>query len=183
MRSIIKIQDIKHLKKPLRFIISGLVMYLAWILIYEVIIKPHHWVDPWLTNMVSSDSVGILNLLGYKVSQELILNGNIIYNGFNKILKIAYLCDGLILYIVFLIFMLAIPGPAKHKLWFIPAGFIMIYLVNLLRVIMLVMIQIHTPEYLAFNHKYTFTIFVYGFIFLQWYVWIKCFFANMKTVQ
>jgi hypothetical protein len=33
---------------------------------------------------------------------------------------------------------------------------------------------------LDFNHKYTFTIILYCFTFLGWYLWVK-YFANVQT--
>jgi len=99
--------------------------------------------------------------------------GNVLFNNKIPVLRIAYICNGLILYVIFLIFMVSFPGPLKHKAWFIPLGLIIIYLSNLLRVVALVIIQIYAPDYLVFNHKYTFTMVIYGVIFLLWIIWVK----------
>ena len=163
----------------LKFIITGLLLYLAWILVYESFIKPLHWIDPWLTNLVSSHSVALLRIAGFDTSHKMTETGNIIFGGYSRLLRIAYLCDGLILYVIFLIFMIAFPGPAVHKTWFIPAGFLLIYMVNLGRVVALIIIEIKAREYLAFNHKYSFTLLVYGFIFFLWFLWIR-YFSGMR---
>jgi len=34
------------------------------------------------------------------------------------------------------------------------------------------------PEYLNFNHTYTFTFMVYAFIFLLWMIWVNRFSEN-----
>lgn len=87
------------------------------------------------------------------------------------LLQIGAPCDGLVLFALFTVFILSFPGAAKRKLWFIPAGIILIHGFNLLRVVSLVIIQFNRPESLKFNHDYTWTVLVYGFIFWLWYVW------------
>ena len=49
--------------------------------------------------------------------------------------------------------------------------FISDHLANLLRVVSLVIIQFNRPQSLKFNHDYTWTVLVYGFIFWLWYLW------------
>jgi exosortase/archaeosortase family protein len=168
----IKRMNFKSFIQPARFLISGLALYFLWIIIYEGIIKPAGWIDPWLTNTVAIFSVKALSIGGVPVSQQLSSTGNyIISNNSETLLIIDYVCDGLELYIVFMIFICVFPGPSKHKIWFIPSGFIVIFLVNLLRVISLILIQIHSPQHLNFNHKYTFAIIIYSIIFLMWFYW------------
>jgi len=164
-----------HLTGSIKFLLKGLILYIAWIFLYELFIKPNNWIDPWLTNLVSRQSVMIIRLIGFNTTHKIIATGNVLFNGNIPVLRIAYLCDGLILYVIFLIFLISFPGPIKHKAWFIPVGFIVIYLANLLRVVALVIIQINAPEHLEFNHKYTFTMLVYGFIFLLWIIWVRLF--------
>jgi exosortase family protein XrtF len=80
-------------------------------------------------------------------------------------------CNGLTLFALFTGFVLAFPGPVVRKLWFIPVGIITIHILNVLRVTCLAIIQYYTPQYLEFNHTYTFTILVYSYVFVLWYVW------------
>ena len=58
------------------------------------------------------------------------------------------------------------------RLWYIPLGLALIHLSNLIRIASLVLILLYSPESLAFNHDYTFTIFVYAVIFALWYGWV-----------
>jgi exosortase/archaeosortase family protein len=73
----------------------------------------------------------------------------------------------------FALFVIAFPGSVKKKLWFIPLGIVIIHFANVLRVIGLAAINYVAPQYLEFNHTYTFTILVYGIIFLLWMWWVK----------
>ena len=70
-------------------------------------------------------------------------------------------------------------GRLKDKLWFVPLGFLGILVLNIIRIIALSMIYYHKPQYLDFNHKYTFVIIVYGAIFGLWVLWVNKF-ANKK---
>jgi len=91
------------------------------------------------------------------------------------VVLIEHGCNGLILMILFAAFVIAFPGPAKEKLWYVPAGVVSIYLINSLRVIGLAVNHIVSKESFDFNHKYTFTILVYGAIFMFWMIWVNRF--------
>ena len=71
--------------------------------------------------------------------------------------------------------MLVYPGSWKKKLWFIPFGIITIHLINVLRIIGLALTVFYfpDPELLDFNHTYTFTVLVYGYVFYLWFLWSK----------
>ena len=64
-----------------------------------------------------------------------------------------------------------LPGPLLRKAWFIPAGIALLHFANVVRVIVLARIQATSPEWLEFNHDYTFTVLIYGLVFALWYLW------------
>ncbi|MEO0404714.1 MAG: archaeosortase/exosortase family protein, partial [Bacteroidota bacterium] len=82
-------------------------------------------------------------------------------------------CNGLVLFALFVVFVLAFPGSWKHKMWFLPTGVIGIHVMNCFRVIALAVIFDYNPDWLEFNHDYTFTIIVYSFVFLLWYIYVN----------
>lgn len=82
-------------------------------------------------------------------------------------------CDGVSIMAIFFIFVCAYPGNQIHKLWYVPLGIIAIHFINILRVAALTLINFYAPEYLDFNHNYTFTFIVYGFIFILWMIWVN----------
>ena len=65
-------------------------------------------------------------------------------------------CDGIVLLALFTVFIVAFPGPWKHKLWYLPAGLIAIHLINAIRITALAVIAHVKIEWLQFNHDYTF---------------------------
>lgn len=104
----------------------------------------------------------------------------------SPVLRVESGCDGVDLLALYLAFALAFPGPWKHKAWYIPLGLILIHLFNVVRVAALVVIASYSVEVMEFNHKYTFLILVYSFVFLLWYFWIKQFAlpnASKKALQ
>lgn len=84
-------------------------------------------------------------------------------------------CNGIKVMGLFFIFIIAFPGNWKHKLWFIPAGMLIIHIVNAIRISALTIIEAKWPMYLDFNHNVTFQVIIYGVIFLMWYIWVQKF--------
>jgi exosortase family protein XrtF len=115
----------------------------------------------------------LLALLGYEVIPQGLYGEGIRTAGIDGShgVWVGDSCNGLTLFALFAGFVFAFPGPVIKKLWFIPAGLVAIHLLNVLRVTALALIQYYAPQYLEFNHTYTFTIIVYGFVFALWYLW------------
>jgi exosortase/archaeosortase family protein len=75
--------------------------------------------------------------------------------------------------IVFLSFVLAMGPYVKPMTWFIPAGLLVIHLLNLLRVWGLFLVAVKLPEQFYFVHKYLFTSILYAVVFVLWFIWIR----------
>lgn len=84
-------------------------------------------------------------------------------------------CNGIKVFGLFAIFIIAFPGSWKKKLWFIPSGIFIIHTANAIRIAALTIISAENPEALNFNHNITFQVIVYGLIFLLWYWWVEKF--------
>ena len=63
-------------------------------------------------------------------------------------------------------------GPWKHKLWYIPIGWIFIHLINIVRISAIALIVEHHPEQFELWHAYIFKYLFYGIMFLMWAGWI-----------
>ena len=157
----------------LRFIGLGALLYLAWHLLYEFVLKPHTALDEVVATHLVNGSTWILELLGYEVMDAATCaRPNSLGIAGAKCLQVGAPCDGVVLFALFTCFIIAFPGPWKKRLWYIPFGLVLIHLSNLTRITSLVLILYYNPEYLDFNHDYTFTIFVYAVIFALWYGWV-----------
>lgn len=154
------------------FLIKAFGLFTIWYLVYELWLHPAGWFDTLIIDNIIYLSAKLLTFLGYALIQG--LGGeNMRTIGIDGThgLWVGDACNGITLFALFAGFVIAYPGPVKRKLWFIPAGLIAIHLFNVLRVAALSIIDYHTPEYLNFNHTYTFTIIVYSFVFALWILW------------
>jgi len=164
-----------------RFIISSGALYLLLYLIYQFIIKRYTFYDQKFIGSIIESADTLLHALGYttfKVLQDRDMQV-IGVDGSNGV-WVGSNCNAITLFALFSVFIITYPGNQKHKLWFIPAGILAIHLLNILRVVALALISYYYPQYLNFNHTYTFTFLVYFFIFLLWIIWVNKF--SVKTI-
>lgn len=167
----------------LRFIFTAGILYLVLYLVYQFIVKTYTFYDQKFIGQIIESADTVLKLAGYKTFKVLqdrdfqvigIDGSNGVWVGSN--------CNAITLFSLFAVFIIAYPGNQKNKLWYIPAGIIAIHVLNILRVVGLAMIANSYPEYLNFNHTFTFTFLVYAFIFLLWIIWVNKF-ANSASVS
>lgn len=161
------------------FLFRALGIYLGWFLLYNFWLKPEGTLDQLLTRTLAEVSTFLLRSSGLLVSFTHLPNLTTLQaelaSGSRAILDIAHFCNGQVLLALFAGFILSVPGKLIQKAWFIPAGMAGIFGLNVFRVCCLMMIQVHAPEWLDFNHKYTFTLLVYAGIFSLWMIWVKYF--------
>lgn len=170
-------------RRVIKFLGSAFLLLLLWVLVsafYPSLILDMHF---FIIKPQADVSAYFLRLFGYEVIQTYMTEGceaNLIFEGLESIC-IGSGCSGLELFFLFFGFILLMDGKLKDKLWFIPSGFLAILVLNIIRIIALCVIYYYTPEYLKFNHKYTFVIIVYGAIFGLWILWINKFANAEKT--
>jgi exosortase/archaeosortase family protein len=154
-----------------QFLLVAAGLYLVWLIAYEGFIGPDGQLDRWLSMNIASASAGLLRLLGFTASvgpgsTVLLMDGQ-------PAVVVGAPCDGLVLYALFTGFIVAFPGPVRPKLWFIPAGIIGLYLLNIVRVGALALNQHYAHQSVDFNHHYTFSFVVYGCICALWMQWVR----------
>jgi len=159
--------------KLYRFIFFSALLYLGWLFIYEYWLHPLGFLDRAMIDNIIWATSNLLELLSFNLIGDFPFDEGIRTVGIDGThgVWVGDPCNGISLFALFTGFVLAYPGPVKHKLWYIPLGLILIHVINVIRVTALVMIVYYAPEYLEFNHTYTFTLFVYGFVFLMWWYW------------
>jgi exosortase/archaeosortase family protein len=154
-----------------QFLVVAAGLYLAWLIAYEGFIGPDGRLDTWLTINIAAASAGLLRLLGFAAStgadSPLLLMDNL------PAVLVGAACDGLVLYALFAGFIIAFPGPVRPKLWFIPAGIGVLYMINIVRVGALALNHHYAHQSVDFNHHYTFSFIVYGCICLLWMQWVR----------
>src|ERR1043165_5797745 len=165
--------NLSVLRNPVvRFLFIVFSLYILWYLVYDHWLHPDERVDLFVIDLTITMSKWILELFGYAV-----------YTGADRLigidgasgLWIGDNCNGIILFSLFSWFIIAYRGRVKCKLIFIPAGIIGIQLLNVMRVVVLAILDTHSRAWTEFNHTYTFTILIYGFIFWMWMIWVNRF--------
>jgi len=103
---------------------------------------------------------------------EITLTDNVflIYPNGHRV-KIIWACTGIKQTFIFLIIMLLARGSWKHKLWFIPVGIVLCYLINIFRITAITLIVKNHEELFHFYHEFVFKYLYYGLIFLIWLFW------------
>lgn len=167
-------------KRILRFLALFIGLYAAWSMLYNWVIHPWGKLDTLVINDSSLWALWALDTLGYSTFQGEHETIRTIGISGTHGLWIGDPCNGLTLFALFSLFILAYPGKWKHKLWYIPLGITLIHTMNILRIVALCIITLRSPQWLEFNHTYLFQTLMYAFIFLLWFVWIKKFSPSTK---
>lgn len=166
----------KKNKFILTFIIKGLIVYLIWFFVYENWLMNKGVIDEIIIDHIVLVAKEILDLLGF----ETFIYEHVIGIQGSHGVFIGTPCNGIELMALFMGFILVFPGSWKTKSWYIPLGLLIIHILNLIRVVSLTVMAKFYPEYLDFNHKYTFTITLYAIVFYGWILWVKQF-ANIEN--
>ncbi|WP_035558999.1 exosortase X [Hymenobacter sp. IS2118] len=155
-----------------RFIFTASALFLVWFFGYDQWLKPDGRLDAVLCGHIAASGAAFLRLLGFDSVVGASQAKLILLNSKPAVL-VGAPCNGLVLYALFAGFVAAFPGPWQRKLWYIPAGITVIWFLNVLRVAALALNQHYYQSSADFNHHYTFTFVVYGFIFALWMLWAR----------
>ena len=160
-----------------RFLILSSFLYLSWHFTYSGYLQSETNMDDFVIDNLVISGERILTFFGYAIT-DYSMDGHFRTHfgveGTSGV-TIGAPCDGIVLFALFTVFMISYPGPIKHKLWYTPVGLLVIHMLNIGRVTGLALIVYYNEGWLAFNHDYTFTIFVYAVVFMLWLVWINRF--------
>jgi exosortase family protein XrtF len=159
-----------RLQHPLaRFFVVLVVVYVIWFVVYEVWVGPDGRLDEWLSLRVAAVTAGFLNVLGW---EAFVAGRHLWMEGISGVLVVDD-CNGVSSLGLFVAFVLAFPGPWRARLWFVPLGIALVYVVNVVRIAGLVVIQAHAPAAFDVAHEVGFTLIFYAAIFGLWVVWTR----------
>ena len=113
-----------------------IVMFIAYQVIEKFYLEKDRRLNASLTQNIAEVSAWGLRGLGYDsyAAQKTFSTEvhDIIYINARQTVYIEDGCNGLVLMAFFVIFIIAYPGPIMKKLWYIPAGMFLIYVINVL---------------------------------------------------
>ncbi|WP_449272391.1 exosortase family protein XrtF [Hyunsoonleella rubra] len=167
-------------KAVIKFILTFLVVYIACAVIYKFYLQYSDglkFYPDYFTNLVGLQTEVLLNSLGYQAellphpdepSLKVMLNGN-------YLARVVEGCNSISVIILFLSFIVAFSGQLKTTFFFILSGSVLIYVVNLIRIVLLTIGLYHYPEYEDVLHTVIFPAIIYGMVFLLWIFWVNRF--------
>ncbi|MCF7559072.1 exosortase family protein XrtF [Sabulilitoribacter multivorans] len=167
-------------KSVIKFILTFLLVYGLLSLGYKFYLQfsdGSKFYPDYMTHLVSKQTEALLDTFGYDVevlphdsepSMKLILNGN-------YIARIIEGCNSISVIILFISFIIAFSGKLKTTFFYILSGSVLVYVVNLLRIVVLSLGLYHYPEYSDFLHTVVFPGIIYGMVFLLWIFWVNRF--------
>ena len=162
-------------KKILRFLLLGGGLYVAWLLLYFLVIQDYTKLDYWVNYNIAEMGQAIFSIFG--VESYIEVESDHIILLLDPLTRMGVWigdeCNGVKLWAIFAILIIILPGNKRSKFWFIPVGILLIHFINVIRIVCLLAIYNSYPEALDFNHKYTYVVIVYGLIFFLWWWWAK----------
>ena len=158
-----------------KFILKGaafVLLYLAlrYLLIYSGLARPLMLqVRLILIDLQVFLSSGLLGLF----YDDLVVNGHVIRVAESGGIRVILACVGLGLMGWYAGLMLIYPGNSKSKLVYIPFGIILIFLLNTIRIALLVTVSYYHHEKVRFFDLFVFKLFLYLIVFGIWIYWIR----------
>jgi exosortase family protein XrtF len=157
-----------------------LIVYVVLSMAYKFYLKfsdGSQFYPDYMTHLVAIQSQDLLNVLNYKAdvvphpdepSMKLIVKGKFLA-------RIIEGCNSVSIIILFISFVIAFSGRLKETIIFVLAGSVLIYVVNLLRIVILSIGLYHYPWRAEILHHVIFPGIIYGIVFLLWMFWVNRF--------
>ncbi|WP_125723305.1 exosortase family protein XrtF [Flavobacterium ustbae] len=171
----------KYLVQFKPFLIFVSIFFLTYIvltILYKFYLSGYQSEDLDTMTVISGNtSEQLLKLFNYDIIiqknsqnpwQDIILNGK-------YIARITEGCNAISVMILFVSFVMAFSGSFKKTSLFIILGIISIYILNVTRISLLIVLVYNFPQYTQFLHGTFFPLMIYGYVFILWILWINRF--------
>ena len=155
-----------------RFGLISLLGVAAWAVGSSVGLGNDSALDLALCRQLASASAGLLRLLGWQAGVATANPLLLVLNTVPSVI-VGGPCDGLVLYMLLVGFVVAYPGPPQRRLWFIPMGIAALWAINVLRIVALALNHYYYPNSFDFNHHYAFSVVAYALLGALWLLWTR----------
>ncbi len=161
-----------------KFVLIFGVLYFTLSLLYygflQIDFTAPHYPDP-VTAMVSDQTQGILKVFGYQAQiYDAPTNPSVLLYIDNQIIyRVIEGCNAVSVMLLFAAFVIAFAKAWKTTILYMLIGFIIIYLVNLARLVLLAIVYKDFPQFQEFSHDIIFPAIIYGTVILLWVLWIR----------
>ena len=131
----------------------------------------------YFTNLVARQSETLFQVLGYNA--EVVKHSNepsmkVLVEG-KFVSRVVEGCNSISVIILFVSFIIAFADKFKETLIYLLAGSVLIYVVNLIRIVVLSVGLYHFPWRRNILHTVIFPLIIYGMVFLLWMIWVRRF--------
>lgn len=162
------------------FVIKIVGVYALWKAFHYWATKPDSLLHvQWLTlietlgTFYASMTSAALNLLNQNTTSKGI---EVIYLISNRHIRVEDHCLAIPAMVVFTFSILLFDGQWKHKFWFIPLGWLGIFLINLTRLMFVCYaFENFSQQFYEINHSFIYVFITYGLIFAMIMWWMKKF--------
>lgn len=174
-------------KSVIKFILTFLVVYGMLTFAYMSYLdysEGSKYYPDYFTNLVAKQGDDLLHAFGYdsqiakhpdEPSMKLIINGKFVA-------RVVEGCNSISVIILFISFVIAFAGKFKTTFFYILAGSVLIYVVNLFRIVVLSVGLYHYPWRREELHTVIFPLIIYGMVFLLWMFWVNRF-SNLAALD
>ncbi|MDN3596348.1 exosortase family protein XrtF [Zunongwangia endophytica] len=134
-----------------------------------------------ITNLVSKQSVALMEFFGYTVRLEPHTKEPAmkVFIGDNFLVRVVEGCNSISVIILFISFILSFFAKMRTSIFYILAGSVLIYTMNLIRIALLTIGIYEYPNYASFLHEIVFPLIIYGTVILLWIFWVRVY-ANLE---
>lgn len=169
--------SVKEFKPTILFLVKFIGIYVVGNFLYGWYVTVYEPSPDPVTHWVTDHTAAVLSSCGWPTVVEDRANkptSNLKYDGKN-ILAVYEGCNGINVMIIFVAFLIAFGPLSRPLFWFIPAGLLIIHVMNLARITLLFWVSLYQKDYLYFMHKYFFTAILYVVVFVLWVWWVRKF--------
>ena len=154
-------------RRVFAFLGKAVAIYALWYVAYDLWLLPDGRLDRWVSVSVVEISRSFLDLLGFAARAE----GRGLSIPGTPGVRIVDGCNGLSTIGLFVGFVLAFPGTPLRRTLFLPTGILVVYLSNVTRIVLLLLLQLYYPPGFDFVHSLGAPTFFYLVVFGLWMLW------------
>lgn len=157
-----------------KFLIKGVALFMTWRVFRKWMLLHGEQTDftQWFAAIYLKVVGFLLSFLAFDPVIEYPTR-SLWLEGSTHSIYIAYDCLGVNLFFIFLIFIIAYPGSNKSRIQFVISGFLIIFILNAMRMAALAWIVSKWPEKMDFYHHFVFQGVIFAAIFAMWFMFSK----------
>ncbi len=170
------------------FLIKFLIVYTVLVIGYKKYLdqydKTLFEVDQ-VTRSVSEMASKTIEILGYSadIQSHPTEQSMVLFINQKPIVRIIEGCNAISVMVIFIAFLIGYSGSIKNTVWFAFFGLLVIFILNIVRIVVISIALFHAPKYEHFLHEIVFPLIIYGITFLLWIVWVNQFSYHAKDAK